>query len=166
VLGATSVCDAVICIQREKNVMVRYAVAAVVAFGVAMSTAQSGFALDGKTAGLNRRLVGLLHQIEKHYGRSVSVTSGCRSHTHNRRIGGARESFHLRCMAADIKLSGVGKGALVQYVSSLSGRGGVGLYCRDGNVHIDVGPKRNWIWRCNGKQVYTGSPAKVRVAAR
>lgn len=125
----------------------------------AIVLASSAHALDGKVGGLNGRLVGLLRQIERHYGRPVTVVSGCRSFAHNRRIGGARESFHLRCMAADIKVGGVGKGALARYASSLPGRGGIGIYCRDGNIHVDVGPRRNWVWMCSGKRLYAGLPA-------
>jgi uncharacterized protein YcbK (DUF882 family) len=130
---------------------------------------QSAHAMDGKTGGLNRRLVGLLYQVEHHFGRPVTIVSGCRSHSHNRRIGGARESYHLRCMAADIKVQGVSKGSVAHYANGLAGRGGVGSYCRDGSVHIDVGPRRNWVWQCNGRRVYTGLPGvpkRTRVAAR
>ena len=142
--------------------MVNRAIIVTLAATLSASLNSSAYALDGKFHGLNRRLVSLLYQIERHYGRSVTVVSGCRSFRHNRQIGGARESFHLHCMAADIHVRGVGKGALARYASSLPGRGGVGIYCHDGNVHIDVGPRRNWVWSCNGKRHYTGSPARHR----
>ena len=58
--------------------------------------------LNRGMGGLNGRLVALLHTVQRHYGRKVVVVSGCRSRNHNRKIGGARESYHLRCMAADI----------------------------------------------------------------
>jgi len=102
----------------------------------------------GKSRGLNPRLLHLLVKIRLHYGRSVLITSGCRSHRHNRRVGGAKHSMHLRCMAADIKVSGVSKGRLRRYVSSMSGRGGVGTYCGRSIVHLDVGPRRSWYYGC------------------
>jgi uncharacterized protein YcbK (DUF882 family) len=142
---------------------IKYVVASLFALGLLALPAQ---AMTGQTSGLNRHLMGLLWQIQRHYGRSVEVISGCRSHSHNRRIGGARESFHLRCLAADIKVQGVGKNQLAQYAKSLAGRGGVGLYCRDGNVHVDVGPKREWYWACNGKRFVSGLPAHYRVALK
>jgi uncharacterized protein YcbK (DUF882 family) len=125
---------------------------------------QPAAAMTGETAGLNHRLMGLLWHIQNHFGRSVTIVSGCRSHSHNRRIGGARESFHLRCLAADIKVQGVGKAQLAKYARSLAGRGGVGVYCRDGSVHIDVGPRREWYWTCNGKHLNSGLPAHSRIA--
>jgi uncharacterized protein YcbK (DUF882 family) len=107
--------------------------------------------IDRGKAGLSGRLVGLLHRIEANFGRKVIVVSGCRSRAHNRRIGGARESYHLRCMAADIFVPGVSKYRLWRALVNLPGRGGVGTYCRSAFVHIDVGPKREWAWGCGRK---------------
>lgn len=102
----------------------------------------------GRTRGLNPRLRGLLGQISSHYGRPVQVLSGCRSHRHNRRVGGARRSMHLHCKAADIRVAGVSKSRLRRYALRLSGRGGVGTYCGRSIVHVDVGPRRTWYHGC------------------
>jgi uncharacterized protein YcbK (DUF882 family) len=104
--------------------------------------------------GLHPRLVSLLWQIERHFQSSIEVISGCRSRTHNRRIGGARESWHLRCMAADVKVKGVNKRQVARYAASLPGRGGIGTYCHDSNVHIDLGPRREWYWGCKGQRSF------------
>ena len=106
----------------------------------------------GKSRGLNPRLRYLLTKIRLHYGRSVIITSGCRSHRHNRAVGGAKRSMHLRCMAADIKVSGVSKGSLRRYVAGMSGRGGVGTYCGRSIVHLDVGPRRSWYYGCGKRR--------------
>lgn len=102
--------------------------------------------------GLHPRLRRLLATVGKHYGRPAIVSSGCRSYRHNRRVGGARRSMHLRCMAADIKVSGVSKGSLRRYVSRLAGRGGVGTYCGRSIVHLDVGPRRSWYHGCRKRR--------------
>jgi hypothetical protein len=52
-------------------------------------------------------------------------------------------------MAADIKLAGVAEGTLLRFVSRLPDRGGVGIYCRNSIVHVDVGPRRSWQQGCN-----------------
>ena len=106
----------------------------------------------GKSRGLNPRLRYLLTKIRLHYGRSIIITSGCRSYRHNRRVGGARRSMHLKCMAADIKVSGVSKSSLRRYVASLSGRGGVGTYCGRSIVHLDVGERRSWYYGCGKRR--------------
>ncbi len=102
--------------------------------------------------GLHPRLSRLLAVVKRHYGRPVIVSSGCRSHRHNRRVGGAKRSMHLRCMAADFKVSGVSKSSLRRYVSRLPGRGGVGTYCGRSIVHLDVGPRRSWYHGCRKRR--------------
>ncbi len=102
--------------------------------------------------GLHPRLSRLLAIVKNHYGRSVSVTSGCRSHKHNRRVGGAKRSMHLRCMAVDFRVAGVSKARLRRYVSGLPGRGGVGIYCGRSIVHLDVGPRRSWVHGCGKRR--------------
>jgi uncharacterized protein YcbK (DUF882 family) len=104
--------------------------------------------VSGSTRGLHPRLRRLISIVKRHYGRSVIISSGCRSYRHNRRVGGARRSMHLRCMAADFKVAGISKGALRRYVSTLPGRGGVGTYCGRSIVHLDVGPRRSWYHGC------------------
>jgi Peptidase M15 len=103
-------------------------------------------------SGLNGRLVGLLGRIERNFGRPVTITSGCRSRAANRRAGGARGSYHMRCMAADIRVAGVPEGRLLRFARNLPGVGGVGTYCGNSIVHIDVGPSRAWSGGCGRKK--------------
>jgi Peptidase M15 len=117
-----------------------------------LATAPTAQASVSGNGGLNRRLNNILYQISNHFRAPVSVISGCRSYAHNRRIGGARESWHLRCMAADIRVQGVGSGAVYRYVASMPGRGGVGTYCRESFIHVDVGDRREWHWGCHGER--------------
>jgi uncharacterized protein YcbK (DUF882 family) len=107
---------------------------------------------DRGKAGLRPRLVAMLHGVERHFGRKILVVSGCRSRAQNRRIGGARESYHLRCMAADIFVPGVAKSRVLHHLRAIPGRGGVGTYCRTGFLHLDVGPRRDWAWGCGRKK--------------
>lgn len=97
-------------------------------------------------------LVRMLKNIERHYGKRVVVTSGYRSPEYNRRVRGARNSMHMYCAAADIQVPGVSKWELARYVRALPGRGGVGTYCHTKSVHVDIGPERDWNWRCRRKR--------------
>ncbi len=101
-----------------------------------------------QTACFKPELVRLLSKVRSHYGKEVIVTSGYRSIKHNRNVGGARSSRHTTCQAADIQVPGVSKWQLAKYVRTISGRGGVGTYCHTRSVHVDVGTKRDWNWRC------------------
>ncbi|QZZ35756.1 DUF882 domain-containing protein [Nitratireductor kimnyeongensis] len=104
------------------------------------------------TACLKPALVGMLKAIERHYGKRIVVTSGYRSPSYNRRVRGARKSLHMYCAAADIQIDGVSKWELAKYVRSMPGRGGVGTYCHTKSVHVDVGPERDWNWRCRRRK--------------
>lgn len=97
---------------------------------------------------LKPRLVQTLRMIEAHFGRKLVVTSGYRNRQHNRRVGGARESKHMFCEAADIQVPGISKWQVAEYVRALPGRGGVGTYCHTESIHVDIGSKRDWNWRC------------------
>ena len=97
---------------------------------------------------LKPALVKVLKSVERRYGRKVVVTSGYRSPSHNRKARGAKNSLHMYCAAADIQISGVSKWQLASYLRSMPGRGGVGTYCHTESVHVDIGPERDWNWRC------------------
>lgn len=101
---------------------------------------------------LKPKLVRLLKKVEEHYQSRLIVTSGYRSNRENRRIGGAAGSLHTKCEAADIQVEGVSKWALAKYVRNLPDRGGVGTYCHTKSVHIDIGPSRDWNWRCRKRE--------------
>ena len=104
------------------------------------------------TACLKPALVGVLKSIERHYRRPIIVTSGYRSPSYNQRVRGARNSLHMYCAAADVQIEGVSKWELARYVRSMPGRGGVGTYCHTESVHVDVGPERDWNWRCRRRK--------------
>lgn len=97
---------------------------------------------------LKPSLVRVLKTIEGHYGRKMTVTSGYRDPARNRRANGAKNSLHMYCAAADIQVPGVSKWELANYIRTMPGRGGVGTYCHTESVHVDVGPERDWNWRC------------------
>jgi uncharacterized protein YcbK (DUF882 family) len=101
---------------------------------------------------LKPSLVRILKTVERRFGKKMVVTSGYRSPTHNRKVRGARKSQHMYCAAADVQLPGVSKWELAQFVRALPGRGGVGTYCHTESVHIDVGPERDWNWKCRRRK--------------
>ncbi|MDN2564791.1 YcbK family protein [Aquibium sp. A9E412] len=101
---------------------------------------------------LKPALVRTLKTIERHYGKPVVVTSGYRNPKHNKRVRGARNSLHMYCAAADVQVDGVSKWELAKFVRAMPGRGGVGTYCHTNSVHVDVGPERDWNWRCRRRK--------------
>jgi len=103
------------------------------------------------TACLKPHLVRMLKQVERHFGKRLVVTSGYRSPSYNKKVRGAEKSQHMYCAAVDVQMPGVNKWELARYVRSLPGRGGVGTYCHQ-SIHIDVGPERDWNWKCGGRK--------------
>ena len=97
---------------------------------------------------LKPKLVRMLKKVERHFGKKMVVTSGYRSPAYNRKVRGAKKSQHMYCAAVDVQLPGVSKWELAKFVRAMPGRGGVGTYCHTKSVHIDVGPERDWNWRC------------------
>ncbi len=97
---------------------------------------------------LKPSLVAMLKTMERHFGRPVMVTSGYRSPSYNRKVNGARHSLHMICAAADIQIDGISKWEIARYARAMQGRGGVGTYCHTQSVHVDIGPERDWNWRC------------------
>lgn len=98
---------------------------------------------------LKPELVKMLRGMESHFRRPVYVTSGYRSPSYNRKVNGARRSLHMICAAADIQITGVSKWEIAKYARSMPNRGGVGTYCHTSAVHVDVGPERDWNWKCH-----------------
>ncbi|MEM8838342.1 MAG: D-Ala-D-Ala carboxypeptidase family metallohydrolase [Pseudomonadota bacterium] len=98
------------------------------------------------------RLKNILAKVGKKYGVPPVVKSGYRSPRMNRRVGGARNSAHMRCEAADISVKGVSHYKLARYLRSLPEVGGVGTYGCRGIVHVDVGKKRSWHYKCRKRR--------------
>lgn len=97
-------------------------------------------------------LVRVLKTVERHFGKKMLITSGYRSPTYNRKVRGAKKSQHMFCAAADVQIPGVSKWELAQFVRTMPNRGGVGTYCHTESVHIDIGPERDWNWRCRRRK--------------
>ena len=87
------------------------------------------------------RLKAVLGQVARKYGR-VIVNSTHRSRVYNRKIGGKRSSYHLRCQAVDFRVTGSTKG-LTRFLAGHKLVGGYKRYS-SGFYHIDTGPKRTW----------------------
>lgn len=106
-------------------------------------------------------LMRVIKTVETHFGKPVVVTSGYRDPQHNREVGGAEESMHKSCEAADIQIDGISKWDLAQYIRSLPNRGGVGTYCHTDSVHLDTGNARDWNWGCGRKSAPIASARAI-----
>ena len=98
---------------------------------------------NSKSGGLGQGINSKLKQIEGSFG-GLQVTSGYRSPEHNAKVGGAKNSAHMRGNAVDVKFGG-GVPATLKFIEAASkaGIGGIGVYS-PGSVHIDTESKRAW----------------------
>ena len=113
-------------------------------------TARSSRRLDGRistgghpTACLPSALKQVLNEVAAKFG-PIRINSTIRSHSHNRRVGGAPRSLHLECRAVDFAYHGRKRSTLIKFLRNHDAVGGVGNYGHGGHIHIDDGPQRSW----------------------
>jgi uncharacterized protein YcbK (DUF882 family) len=105
---------------------------------------------SGETHVMDLRLMDLLHDVQGKLqsDKTIEIISGYRSPTTNKRLaeasgGVARNSYHMRGMAIDVRLDGTTLPQLHNTALTMK-RGGVGYYPDSQFVHLDVGPVRRW----------------------
>ena len=83
----------------------------------------------------------VLERVAAKFG-PITVSSTYRDPSRNRRAGGKKRSWHLKCAAIDFRVHAGTKGLL----AFLKGQKEVGGYkrYRSGFYHIDAGPRRTW----------------------
>lgn len=85
-----------------------------------------------------------LQVIRDKVGKPVIINSGYRSPDHNKAIGGKPSSYHLKAMAADIRVVGVTPKELHKTIKNLMDEGSIkqgGLSQYPTFVHYDI---RGW----------------------
>lgn len=99
---------------------------------------------------MDPRLFDVMHAVARRLdsAEAFQVVSGYRAPETNaaralasRRV--SRVSLHMSGMAADVRLPGRDSTAMARLAAEMQ-VGGVGLYRRDGFVHLDCGPARRW----------------------
>lgn len=87
--------------------------------------------------------VEMLEQLRSFIGKPMIVTSAYRDPAHNRRVGGAKGSYHLQGRAFDIRMDNHDPAQFEAAARSV-GFTGFGYYPSQGFMHIDTGPARSW----------------------
>lgn len=86
-----------------------------------------------------------LDVIREEIGLPIHVNSGYRSTQHNKKIGGAKNSYHVKGMASDLSVRAISPGELKEIIVGLMDSkkitaGGVKAY--DTFVHYDIRGKK------------------------
>ena len=82
-----------------------------------------------------------LQRLRNYLNAPIKVNSGYRSPQHNKKIGGALNSFHVKGMAADIVVQGYTPQQVFDAIEVLQERGEMiigGLKAYDTFVHFDI----------------------------
>jgi len=98
---------------------------------------------DGAEHPIDPKLIEMLERIRAHFNAPTTIVSGYRSPEHNRKVGGARISYHVQGMEADIQVRGVSPAEVYRFCDAEFQKGGVGKYSTF--THIDCrGYKARW----------------------
>lgn len=84
-----------------------------------------------------------LQELRDKLGIPMLVTSAYRAPEHNRAVGGAKNSYHMKGVAFDIRMENHDPHAFELMARDVGFRG-VGYYTKQGFMHIDLGPERKW----------------------
>lgn len=84
-----------------------------------------------------------LQALRNRLGRPLIITSAYRSPQHNRAVGGATRSLHMRGTAFDVRMENHDPAAFIAAARAV-GFTGIGTYPRSGFIHVDTGPARSW----------------------
>lgn len=81
----------------------------------------------------------VLQKIRDHFGTSVKINSAYRTPSHNKAVGGANGSYHVKGQAFDIVVSGQSPATVAKYAQSI---GCKGIIQYDTFVHVDSRTKK------------------------
>jgi uncharacterized protein YcbK (DUF882 family) len=93
---------------------------------------------DERTLTNIKRLAQALQVIRDKIGKPMQITSGYRTRSHNKAVGGAPNSLHLTGEAADIVVTGMAPRDFQKRLADWPG--GLGSY--DWWTHLDIRPYR------------------------
>ena len=94
---------------------------------------------------IDTELVKILQGIRNALGKPINVSSGFRTETHNKSVGGSKNSAHLMGKAADIWVAGTSARDVARIAAALYGRTiAIGCHEKENYVHIDIVYAGNW----------------------
>lgn len=91
-----------------------------------------------------------LQKIRDHFSAPITINSAYRTELYNKKVGGAKSSYHMKGQAFDIVVKGHTTLELARFAQSI---GVTGIIQYNTFVHIDSRPTRYWARNDNGKVI-------------
>lgn len=91
-----------------------------------------------------------LQKIRDHFGAPITINSAYRTESYNKKVGGAKSSYHMKGQAFDIVVSGHTPLEVARFAQSI---GITGIIQYNTFVHVDSRPTRYWARNDNGKVI-------------
>lgn len=85
---------------------------------------------------ISSELITVLEDVRRHFNAPVTINSGCRCATYNKKVGGVQNSQHVQGIAADIVVQDASPDAVASYLEARHPDCGIGRY--NTFTHIDV----------------------------
>lgn len=86
-------------------------------------------------------LVSILDILRNQVGKPVIINSGYRTPTRNKEVNGAKYSYHMRGMAADVRINGMNAKEIANKLNKIVPNE-CGIIVYNGWVHIDTRTKK------------------------
>lgn len=86
---------------------------------------------------INEDALDRLQTLRSELGVPFLVTSAYRSPEHNKKVGGAKNSMHMKGIAFDIRMDNLDPDAFIE-AARRHGFNGIGTYPKSGFIHIDT----------------------------
>ena len=94
-------------------------------------------------------IVNKLQKIRTHFNKPVTINSAYRTPTHNKKVGGSSNSYHVKGRAFDIVVKGVTPNEVAKYAQSI---GIKGIIQYSWGVHVDSRATKYWAVDNNGRK--------------
>ncbi len=107
---------------------------------------------DTNEVKIDYRLVVICERLRRELDTPITITSGYRTKAHNKRVGGNKDSYHMKGLAVDMVAKEVSLRKLFIKATKIKGVGGLGWY-QDSHIHIDIRKDRLYWVKLKGKPI-------------
>ena len=99
-------------------------------------------------------VVDKLQKIRSHFNKPITINSAYRNPTHNKRVGGSSNSYHVKGRAFDIVVKDISPNEVAKYAQSI---GIKGIIQYSWGIHVDSRASKYWAIDKNGKKTPVNS---------